>query len=148
VTSWRDTASAQAQADLDGLLSNVMPLAKQTLGKHGELLPYAATVDNDGNEALVSPDPGQAEELPSSHDVLALLYEAASNSSQSLRAVAFVAAVRVSDAYAIRVELEHKEGISMAVVLPYERDAATDSIAVGASRATANPARVWPTDPA
>ena len=35
-----------------------MPLAEQTLGKHGELLPYAATIDNDGNEALVSSDPG------------------------------------------------------------------------------------------
>jgi hypothetical protein len=143
VTSWRDTASAQAQADLDSLLSDVMPLAAQTLGKHGELLPYAATVDNDGNEALVSSDPRAGEELPSSHDVLALLYEAAANSAESLRAVAFVSAVRVSDADAIRVELEHKEGISMAVVLPYERDASAESIAVGASRATANPARVW-----
>lgn len=143
MASWRDSASAQAQADLDGLLSNVMPLAQQTLGRHGELLPYAATIDNDGNEALVSPDPAPAEDLPSSHDVLALLYEAATNSAQSLRAVAFVAAVRVADSDAIRVELEHRDGITMAVVIPYERDVATASITIGASRATANPARVW-----
>lgn len=120
-----------------------MPLAEQTLGKHGELLPYAATIDNDGSEALVSSDPGPTEELPSSHDVLALLYEAAGNSATSLRAVAFVAAVRVADADAIRVELEHKEGIAMAVVIPYRRDAATETVTVGAMRATANPLRIW-----
>ena len=75
--------------------------------------------------------------------MLALLYEAAGNSAQSLRAVAFVAAVRVSDTDAIRVELEHKEGIAMAVVIPYERDPAAATITVGAPRATGNPNRVW-----
>lgn len=143
MTSWRDTASKQAQTDLDGLLTNVMPLAERTLGKHGELLPYAATIDNDGSEALVSTDPATETDLPSSHDVLALLYEAAGNSAESLRAVAFVAAVRVSDADAIRVELEHKEGVAMAVVIPYERDEATQSIRLGPARATGNPTRIW-----
>jgi hypothetical protein len=143
VSSWRDSASPRAQSDLDDLVKAVLPLAEQTLGKHGELLPYAATVDTEGNEALVSADPSADRELPSSHDVLALLYEAAKNSAEALRAVAFVAAVRVADSDAIRVELEHADGIAMAIVIPYVRDAANETIAIGQSRATAGFARVW-----
>lgn len=143
MSSWRDGASPQAQSDLDGLLAAVLPLAEQTLGKHGELFPYAATVDNEGHEALVSADPSADEDLPSSHDVLALLYEAAQNSAEALRAVSFVAAVRVADTDAIRVELEHAEGIAMTVVIPYVRDAASEAITIGQPRATAGFARVW-----
>lgn len=142
MTSWRDTASRQAQEDLDRLLAAVMPLAEQTLGKHGELLPYAATIDTAGEQALVATDPSPDEQLPSSHEVLALLYEAAANSAQSLRAVAFVAAVRVAGTGAIRVELEHAEGIALAVVVPYERRS-DGAISRGSARATVNPVRVW-----
>lgn len=143
MSSWRESASPQAQKDLDGLINAVLPLAEQTLGKHGELFPYAATVDNEGSEALVSADPPADQQLPSSHDVLALLYEAAQNSAGALRAVAFVAAVRVTDTDAIRIELEHADGIAMAVIVPYIRDAEKETVALGQFRATAGFARVW-----
>ena len=117
--SWRDTASQESQDDLDGLLNAVLPFAEQTLAKHGEMFPFGASVHGDGTIAMLAVDLG-GEQSPS-QVVLDALYRAAVQSVGSLRAVAFVADVRVTGGDAVRVELEHKDGIGLTLLALYSR---------------------------
>ena len=109
MASWRDTASDQAQADLDALLNAVLPLAEQTLSKRGEMCPFGAAVSSQGQLEMLAGDPGSGER-PTSEAVLRALYDGARASSSTRRAFAFVAYVRADGADAVRVELEHQEG--------------------------------------
>jgi len=54
MTSWRDSASSQSQADLDGLLGEVLPFAQQQLEKRGEFFPYGATVSIEGDSRMTA----------------------------------------------------------------------------------------------
>lgn len=111
--SWRDTASPQCQADLDGLLGHTLGVAQQTLERYGQLSPFGAAVGANGSTRMLASDPGGN---PTSQQVLDLLIDGARSDKESLRAVAIVADVSLSDGDAVRVELEHREGQTMVVV--------------------------------
>jgi hypothetical protein len=119
MTSWRDSASHQAQGDLVSLLNMTLPFAQQMLGKLGEFYPFGATVATDGEARLIAGELGQ--EHPASADVLSLIVERLRQDRSGLRAVAFCSAVRLRDSDAVRVELEHQDGQAMAVLMPYKR---------------------------
>lgn len=118
--SWRDTASALAQDDLDGLLNAVLPFAEERLSKYGEFYPFGAAVSSEGEASLLAGDPGLGDR-PDSDAVLETLYEGVRGDLEEYRAAAFVADVTVSGSDAVQVELEHAEGVSLAVLLPYSR---------------------------
>ena len=93
MTSWRDTASAIAQDDLENLLDAVLPFAEQQLGSTASSSPFGSTVSVDGQVALLAADPG-GRDRPGSQLMLDALYRAARLAVDDLRAVAFVADVR------------------------------------------------------
>jgi hypothetical protein len=70
MASWRDSASQQAQDDLDGLLNMTLPFAQQMLSKSGEFYPFGATVTTKGETRLLAGDLGH--EHPASADVHSL----------------------------------------------------------------------------
>lgn len=142
MASWRDSASDQAQADLDGLLNAVLPFAQQQLEAHGEFLPFGATLGADGQIALAAADPGQGEH-PESLSVLEALYDGVRADRGSRRAAAFVADVLIEDRDAIRVELEHAEGTSIFVALPYSCSRIRKSVTYGQMQAGAGHPRIW-----
>lgn len=118
MTSWRDSASQQAQGDLDGLLNMTLPFAQQMLAKHGEFYPFGATVTTGGEARLIAGELGR--EHPASSDVLSLLVERLCQDRGGLRAVAICSNVRLPDSDAVRVDLEHRDGHAMAVLMPYK----------------------------
>ena len=118
MTSWRDSASQQAQADLDGLLNITLQFAQQMLAKRAEFYPFGATVTAGGETRLLAGDLGQ--EHPASADVLSLLVERLRQERAGLKAVAICSDVRLSESDAIRVELEHRDGHAIAVLMPYK----------------------------
>jgi hypothetical protein len=73
MTSWRDSASQQAQADLDGLLNITLPFAQQVLAKRGEFYPFAGTVTGGGETRLLAGGLGQG--YPAAGGILSLLAE-------------------------------------------------------------------------
>jgi hypothetical protein len=141
VESWRDTATEQAQDDLDGLLGAALPFAEQTLAKHGEMFPFGAGVDSDGHTRMLAADPSMGARPPS-EDVLGALY-AGARSDASLRAVAFVADVRFQTGDAIRVDLEHREGVTLQVLIPYSRSRLRKNLTLGDMRVSRGEARIW-----
>lgn len=119
MTSWRDTASASAQEDLDGLLNLVLPLAQELLGKNGQFYPFGASVSTDGEASITATDPGVGDH-PHPEQVLAGVYDGARASAAENRAAAFVTDVIANGSDAVRVELEHRDGIALVVVVPYK----------------------------
>jgi len=142
MTSWRDGSSALAQDDLDGLLNAVLPLAEDLLGKHGEFFPFGGSVSTDGETSLMGADPGLGDR-PSSDEVLAALYDGARSQATSTRAAAFVADVRANGSDAVRVELEHHEGTSLVVLLPYARSRFKKALTFGQMSVSQGEPKVW-----
>jgi hypothetical protein len=146
MASWRDAASSQAQADLDELLNAVLPFAQQQLASYGEFRPFGAAVSEDGQMTLLAGHPGLGEPTPA-QDVLDLLYQGARRTAPDYRAAAFAVNVRAEGSDAVRVELEHREGSVLVVLVPYQRNMAQGTITFGQMRAGAGQARVWVIDP-
>ena len=142
MSSWRDAASASAQDDLDGLLNTVLPLAEDLLGKHREFFPFGGCVSTEGEASLTAADPGLGER-PSSDEVLATLYAGARVHATSTRAAAFVADVRANGSDAVRVELEHQEGTSLVVLLPYARRRFKRALTFGQMSVSQREPKVW-----
>ena len=119
MTTWRDTASAAAQADLDNLLNLVLPRAQELLGKNGRFYPFGATVSTVGEASLAAADEGLGEH-PSPERVLAGVYDGARATAAENRAAAFVSDVLIEGSDAVQVELEHRDGIALVVLVPYK----------------------------
>jgi hypothetical protein len=141
--SWRDAASEQAQADLDGLLNLVLPFAERALSEHGELYPFAAAVASDGQMSVLAADPDALGGQPRSAAVLRALYDGARGSRDGRRAYAFVADVRASAGDAVRVELEHQEGLALDLLVSYARSSLTKKITFGQISGGVGQHRVW-----
>jgi hypothetical protein len=142
MASWRDSTSQQAQDDLDALVSVTLPFAQEMLDKRGEYLPFGAAITLDGETRMLAGDPG-AGERPESTEVLGTLVEGVLRQQAELRAVAFVADVRTADSDAVRVELEHREGQAISVLLPYRKKHLGRGVEYSDLRAgTSNP-KVW-----
>jgi hypothetical protein len=142
MTSWRDSASDLAQADLDGLLNALIPLAQQELEKLGEFFPFGAMVTADGETRLLGADAMQGER-PDSASIRSMLLAEAQNKRDELRAVGICSDVRGTDSDAIRVDLEHSEGAAMAVLLPYGRKRFGRGIEYSALQAGVATNQVW-----
>lgn len=149
MASWRDTTSTAAQDDLDGLLNAVIPFAEQHLVEHGGLYPFAGALSAGGEIDILAFEPDEGEE-PEVEDVLAQLHAAAGETAGSGRAAAFVTDVIVDndgdgDAEALRIEMEHREGIAFEIFLPYTRDEAGSEVTFGEMTVADGEARLWGT---
>ena len=142
MASWRDLASQQAQDDLDGLLNAALPFAQQMLDEHGEFFPFAVAVDVYSDTRMIMGDPDLGERPPSA-EVISTILQELQRSREEFRAVARVADVRTADSDAVRVDLEHSEGPSMAVLLPYKKRRLRGGFEWGNLAATVAGPAVW-----
>ena len=142
--SWRDNASAEAQSDMDALLGAALPFAQQQLAKRGEFYPFGVALTSQGNVEMLAATTGQ--EHPASTELLDILAKGATTRLGQFRAAAFVADVRLgpSQGDAIRVEIEHREGQAIAVLLPYSKKSFGRGVSYGQLIAAAGNHRLWP----
>jgi len=142
MASWRESASKQAQDDLDGLMNESFPFAQRMLAAHGEFYPYAVGVSQSGEVRMFAADPGSGEH-PESTDVLQELVDGLRSERDVLRAVAVASEVRVADCDAIHLELEHREGIAISVLLRYRHVNGNGGVEYGALTAGPGEAQIW-----
>jgi hypothetical protein len=142
MTSWRDTASPQSQDDLDGLLNVTLPFAQQMLATSGEFYPFGAEVTTAGETRLLAGDLTQGEH-PASVEVLSTLLAGLRQTRTDVRAVAICSDVRLTDSDAVRVDLEHREGHALAVLMPYKRKRFGRGVEYGELRAGAADRQIW-----
>jgi hypothetical protein len=144
--SWRDSVSQGGQDDLDRLLQESLPIAQRLLEKNGEFFPFAVSLANSGDTRIVAAYEGS--EHPPSTELLNMLYEGLGGQSSQLRGAAVVSDVRIEgpDGDAIRVEVEHREGVAIAVLLPYtiQEKLLAKQVVYGDMRAAGAERRIWP----
>lgn len=145
--SWRDEVSQEAQDDCDKVLDTALPFAQQMLESYGEFYPYAIRMLDNGVTEGLTTKPGK-DEWPRSELVLEKLYERLATQASTLRAVAVVTDVLLTtDAEpidAVKVDVEHREGVAIAVLVPYEKKPKGQRPEFGTPRAAYGERRLWP----
>jgi cell division septation protein DedD len=140
--TWRDDISEGAQGDLDTVFSQAALLARTLLMRNREFFPFGATISDHGTVGLSTPLPDAAS--PTVHDVIEAIRTDLRASRESRRAYAIVALAFAADGgEAVRIELEHREGVALVIGLPVVRGAQGD-VTFGAMRALPGERLLWP----
>jgi hypothetical protein len=123
-----------AHPDLDALLDQLFPFAQQMLDKNGEFYPFGAAVTGAGEIKLAAGDMGS--EHPDSQSVIDTLLAGFKQQAAAgeVRAVGICLDVRVlppgssdkSDAICAR--LEHENGETVQVYMPYRKARLTKKV--------------------
>jgi hypothetical protein len=142
VTSWRDSVPTAVQDDLDGLFNAAVDTAATFLTKSGEFFPFGFWIRDDEVE-MFGADPGLGEHPPST-EVLRALGEAARAEREELQAVALACDVTLADGGdAVRVQLEHREGVALRIHVPYRRRRFSGKLTLGEMAVGEGDAQVW-----
>ena len=115
-----------ASPDLDELLNALLPIARQTLDRHGEFFPFGASIKTSGVLNLAASDTGS--DHPPSQQVIDSLADGFRQSAArgELRAIGICLDMRVTapngeKTDAVCARLEHESGEAIAVYLPYRK---------------------------
>jgi hypothetical protein len=117
------------KAELEKLLDGALPFAQEMLAKHAEFYPYGATMDPTGKITSVGGYTG--DEHPKPTEVIDLLKAAYRRDGETgkIMACALVYDIRTippgqtQKTDAVRVDLDHRDGMSVVMVYPYKIDA-------------------------
>jgi hypothetical protein len=118
MTSWRSGTDPQAQSDLDELTVMALGVAEQLLERNGGFLPFGAAIERTGDTRLLQADHGDGEP-PETDAAIANLLDGIRSASHTMRCVALVMDVLMDGSDAVRVELEHRRGVVLRVLMPY-----------------------------
>ena len=140
--AWRDDTSEGAQSDLDTVFSQAALLARTLLMRNREFFPFAATISTKGAVGLSTPVPDST--APTVHDVIEAIMTELRRDKAGKRAYAVVALARGADGgEAVRIELEHKEGLALLIGMPVLRDS-SGAVTFGDMAAHQGRRLVWP----
>jgi len=147
--SWRDSVPESTATDLENLLGTGISAAQEQLQRNGGFLPFALTVQNDGEVRLVAVTPADAAEGSDGDfdadgmisDLTALLRQ----NREDFRAAAVVCDILLmeEESDAIHVATEHRDGQVFAAVLPYSADGVTRTWQFGELAADASEPTIW-----
>lgn len=129
VTTCAQSAKTKmAKDELDALMNFVLPFAQRMLSEHGEFFPFGGVMT--AKREIISIAASDGRENPPSQRLVDLMTESfqAKAKSREYCATAIVVDVRVTvpstgkKSDAIQIRLDHEDGISVEVLLPYELD--------------------------
>ncbi|MDJ0320468.1 hypothetical protein [Pseudarthrobacter sp. PS3-L1] len=144
--SWRDSVPEASAQDLENLLGTGVGAAREQLERSGGFLPFALTVQNDGELRMVAitpPDADENEEFDADA-MIADLTTLLRQHRDEIRAAAVVCDITLVDdgTDAVHVAAEHQDGSLFAAVMPYTPEAAGE-MEFGELAADTNEAIIW-----
>ena len=142
MTSWRNSASDLAQADLDGLLNSLLPFARRNFEKLGEFFPVWS-LRHDRRRSPSCSLPMRWQERPDSPSIISMLLTEAQNKRGELRAVGICSDVRATGSDAIKVDLEHSGRDGSRGAPPLHQDAFGRGIEYSALQAGVATNQIW-----
>ncbi|MDR2201741.1 MAG: hypothetical protein LBP26_03105 [Clostridiales bacterium] len=120
MTSWRESASAEAQAEIEGLFDFQLNTATALLQKNREFYPIAATA---AGENITPVAVYEGDEHPESAAVIGGLKDILRKTRGEFDAAAIAYDILVTvdgkKTSAVCVDLEHKDGICFRLITPY-----------------------------
>lgn len=146
---WRDSVPEATATDLENLLGTGVSAAQEQLERNGGFLPFALTVQNDGEVRLVAVSPADS---PAGEDadfdadaMISDLHALLRQNRDDFRAAAVVCDIMLleEDSDAISVATEHRDGAVFAAVLPYAANQATHTWEFGELAADTNEPVIW-----
>ena len=141
-----DALGDAARSDLDGLLAAALRIAQQHLAEAAEFEPFVLVVGADGRMLAAEIDRSQLEKHPESEEVVEAATAQLVGLAASVRATALTLNTRLSKerSDAVEVRLEHRDGVSLLVLLPYRRPKFGGRIEYGDTMTYRGAAEVWP----
>jgi len=118
MSDWRERVSGPALADFELLMGTVLPSAESTLKRFGHLQPFGASVTTDGDIVRLNADPRLGQNPPA-RDVVRHVYGSARAAAFARRSIAVVQTGRSGGSDAMRIDMEHRDGQCVTVVVPY-----------------------------
>lgn len=146
---WRDSVPEGTATDLENLLGTGVSAAQEQLQRNGGFMPFALTVQNDGEVRLVAVSPADAAEgTDADFDADAMISDLQALLRQNrddFRAAAVVCEILLveEDSDAIHVAAEHRDGSVFAAVLPYAANPATRTWEFGELGADTSEPSIW-----
>ncbi len=148
-SAWRDSVPDSTATDLENLLGTGVSAAQEQLQRNGGFLPFALTVQNDGEVRLVAVSPADAADDPDADfdadAMISDLHTLLRQNRDNFRAAAIVCDILLveEDSDAIHVAAEHRDGSVFAAVLPYAANTATRTWEFGELGADTNEPAIW-----
>jgi hypothetical protein len=129
MTNWRDGASEEVQDDFDRLAEVTIAAARNFLELGGDFIPFPMVIKADGELALIGLDQPVTPTPPDVNEVMRGIVDLFRERRGSIRALAIGADVQVpaEATDAIEVRLEHRDGIAVTVLVPYQIDSLDDT---------------------
>jgi hypothetical protein len=143
MADWRDSASEDAQADLDRLAQMSIGFAESVLDEDGDFLPFPIVIRTNGEVVRVGTPP--MPESAGDDEVIDRIIELFQKRAETIRALAIGVNGRISerDTDAIEVRLEHRDRIGLTLRIPYRRDPLDDSFEYEAPVVRESPRVIW-----
>jgi len=141
-----DALSDAARSDLDALLAAALRIAQGHLQQAAEFDPFVLVLSTDGRLLAADIDRSQMEGHPESAELVEAATSQLASLAASVRATALTLNARLAKerSDAIEVRLEHRDGASLVVLLPYRRPKFGGRAEYGDARTFRGQHEVWP----
>lgn len=145
MSNWRDAASEEVQDDLDRLAEITIATARNFLEEFGAFIPFPMAIKTDGTLAPIGLDQPTPPSPPDPSEVIAGIVGLFRDRRNSVRALAIAADIEIpAEAQdAIEVRLEHRDGPSLVIVVPYQIDPLDDTYLYDEPRTLDASPRIW-----
>ena len=142
---WRDDASEEVQDDFDRLAEVTLAAARSFLDLEGSCIPFPMAIKTDGVLAPIGLEQPKSPTAPDILEVLDGLIELFRERRGSIRALAIGADVLIPGEMmdAIEVRLEHRDGIAIKILVPYQIDPLDDTYLYDEPRTIPGDRIIW-----
>ena len=129
MNDWRDEASEEVQDDFDRLAEVTLAAARSFLDLEGSFIPFPMAIKTDGVLAPIGLEQPKTPAAPDILEVVDGLIGLFRERRGSIRALAIGADVLIPGEMmdAIEVRLEHRDGLAIKILVPYQIDSLDDN---------------------